>query len=44
MRKEKEEQKKQEQESEDEDEDQFLQDAPKYYQPGIVPQAPLKPS
>jgi hypothetical protein len=22
----------------------FLDDAPKYYQPGIIPQAPLKPS
>ena len=42
MKKQQEEQKRQE-ESEDE-EDQFLQDAPKYYQPGIVPQAPLKPS
>lgn len=29
----------------DEDEDAgFLEDAPKYYQPGIIPQAPLKPS
>ena len=29
----------------DEEEDTgFLDDAPKYYQPGIVPQAPLKPS
>ena len=29
---------------EDEDEEGFLENAPKYYQPGIVPQAPLKPS
>jgi tubby and related proteins len=30
---------------EEEDEDAgFLDDAPLYYQPGIVPQAPLKPS
>ena len=32
------------QSSEDDDDDQFLEDAPKYYQPGIVPQAVLKPS
>ena len=32
-------------EEEEEDEDAgFLDDAPKYYQPGIIPQAPLKPS
>lgn len=30
---------------EDEEEDQeYLKNAPKYYQPGIVPQAPLKPN
>lgn len=31
-------------EGEDEEEAGFLEDAPKYYQPGIIPQAPLKPS
>lgn len=32
-------------EEDEEDEDAgFLDDAPKYYQPGIIPQAPLKPS
>ena len=31
--------------AEEEDEDAgFLDDAPLYYQPGIIPQAPLKPS
>ena len=31
--------------SDEEDEDAgFLDDAPKYYQPGIIPQSPLKPS
>jgi tubby-related protein 1 len=29
---------------EEEEEEAFLESAPKYYQPGIVPQAPLKPS
>jgi hypothetical protein len=42
-RKEKEMEETKQEESDEEDED-FLEDAPKYYQPGIVPQAPLKPS
>jgi len=28
----------------EEDDEEYLENAPKYYQPGIVPQAPLKPS
>ena len=28
----------------DEEDVHILEDAPKYYQPGIIPQAPLKPS
>ena len=33
-----------EEEYDEEEDTGFLEDAPKYYQPGIVPQAPLKPS
>ena len=39
-----EEDEKQQSSEDDDDDDQFLEDAPKYYQPGIVPQAVLKPS
>ena len=33
-----------EEDDEDDDDPGILEDAPKYYQPGIIPQAPLKPS
>ena len=29
---------------EEEDEEGYLENSPKYYQPGIVPQAPLRPN
>ena len=33
-----------EEDAEEESEEELLEDAPKYYQPGIIPQQKLKPS